>query len=109
MKYGMTFVIEMYDAEKQEEHRILTMPGDYIRMSRWAEDNIEPMGNETANSLRRNYATAWHALKRQGKLGELCLPEELTLGAVDAMADRFTVYVEDVAEGSLPLAGEPPR
>lgn len=107
MKYGMTFIVEMYDAEKEEEHSILTMPGDYIRMSRWSEENLEPAANETANALRRNYATAWFALKRRGQLAAFGLPEELTVEAVDAMADRFTVYVEDVAEGSLPLAGAP--
>lgn len=109
MKYGMTFIVEMYDAEEEKEHSILTMPGDYIRMSRWAEENLEPMANDTANSLRRNYATAWFALKRRGKLAELGLPDTLTVESVDGMADRFTVYVEDVAEGSLPLAGEPPE
>ena len=109
MKYGMTFSMEMYDAEKGEEHRILTMPGDYIRMSQWFDANAEITQNETVNSLRRNYATAWHALKRRGRLAELGLPEDLSIGAVDAMADRFTIYVEDVAEGSLPLTGEPPR
>lgn len=109
MKYGMAFIIEMYDADNNEEHRILSMPGDYIRMSKWADENLQPMANETANSLRRNYATAWHAIKRRGKLAEYGMPEKLTVETVDEMADRFTIYVEDVAEGSLPLAGEPPK
>lgn len=109
MKYGMTFIIEMYDAEKEEELRILTMPGDYIRMSRWADENIGNDAADTANSLRRNYATAWHALRRRGRLSELGLPEQLTVEAVDNMADRFTIFVEDVEEGSLPLAGAPSR
>ena len=109
MRYGMAFVVEMYEPETEKEHRILTMPGDYIRMSRWADENLEPTANETVNSLRRNYVTAWHALARRGKLDELGLPKELTLEAVDEMADRFTIYVDDVAEDSLPLAGAPAK
>ena len=107
MKYGMVFSIEMYDAEKQEEHSILSMPGDYIRMSKWADENLEPMASETANALRRNYVTAWFAISRRGKLEEFGLPAKLTVEAVDAMADRFTVYVEEVEEGSLPLTKAP--
>lgn len=109
MKYGMTFSIEMYDAENGEEHSILSMPGDYIRMSAWVDENLEPTANDTVNALRRNYATAWFALKRRGKLDEYGLPGKLTVEAIDAMADRFTVYVEEVAEDSLPLTGEPPK
>ena len=33
MQYGLTFVVDMYDFEKGEELHVLTMPGDYIRMT----------------------------------------------------------------------------
>lgn len=109
MKYGMTFIIELYDADKQEAHRILTMPGDYIRTSRWAEESLKQSENDTVNSLMRNYATVWHALKRRGQLSDFGLPAQLTEAAIEAMADRFTVFVVNVEEDSLPLAGEPPK
>ena len=38
------------------------------------------------------------------KLAEMGLPEELTMEAVDAMADRFSIYVNEIGEGTLPLS-----
>ena len=104
MEYGLTFVVDMYDFERGEEMHVLTMPGDYIRMSGWAEKHLTEDAGETVTSLRRNYAIAWFALNRRGKTAELGLPDELDLAAVDAMADRFSVYVNDVNGDSLPLA-----
>lgn len=106
MEYGLTFVVDMYDFEKGEEIHVLTLPGDYIRMSKWAEENEIEDANETVTSLRRNYAIAWHALKRRGKTEGLGLPDELTAEGVDAMADRFSIFVNDVDGESLPLARE---
>ena len=57
-------------------------------------------------SLRRNFATAWFALKRRGKLAELGLPEALDVDTVDAMADRFSIFVNDMEDSFLPLAQE---
>lgn len=105
MQYGLTFVVDMYDFDKQEEHHVLTMPGDYIRMTKWAEEHLAGADDgETVTNLRRNYAIAWFALKRRGKLEEMGLPGELDLESVDALADRFSIYVNDVEDGSLPLA-----
>lgn len=107
MQYGMTFVMDMYDFERGEELHVVTMPGDYIRMCRWAEENPpEAPANETVSNLRRNYATAWHALKRRGKLEEMGLPGELTPEAMEAMADRFSIFVNEMEDGSLPTARE---
>lgn len=103
MEYGLTFVADMYDFDEGEEMHVLTMPGDYIRMAKWADGNIDPSEGETVTNLRRNYALAWHALARRGKAEELGLPAELTIEAVDAMADRFSIYINEVEDGSLPL------
>ena len=105
MQYGLTFVMDMYDFEKDQELHVLTMPGDYIRMSRWAKENLDGADDDDmVTSLRRNFATAWFALERRGKLAEMGLPGELDLAAVDAMADRFSIYVNQMEDGSLPLA-----
>lgn len=110
MKYGMTFVIDLFDVELEEELHVLTMPGDYIRMCNWADEALADVkSTETVESIRRNYATAWFALKRRGKLKGLGLPEELDVAALDAIADRFTVFVEEVEDGALPLAMERAR
>jgi len=104
MEYGLTFVVDMYDFERGEEMHILTLPGDYIRMSRWADENLSDAASETVANLRRNYAIAWFAMKRRGMLGDIGLSDELTLEAVDAMADRFSVFVNDMEDSKLPLA-----
>lgn len=107
MQYGLTFVVDMYDFERGEALHILTMPGDYIRMTKWAEENLAGTSEgETVASLRRNFATAWHALKRRGKLAEHGLPEDLDLAAVDAMADRFSIFVNEMEDGLLPSMQE---
>ena len=68
----------MYDFEKDEELHVLTMPGDYIRMTKWADEHLAgTTEGETVTSLRRNYATAWHALKRRGKLAEHGMPSRI--------------------------------
>lgn len=103
MRYGMTFLIDLYDFENEAEHHVLTTPGDYIRMRAWAKENMPDGGDETVDSLRRNYAITWFALKRRGKLGEFDLPKGLDLVVVDSMADRFSIFVNDVGDDSLPL------
>ena len=106
MEYGLVFVVDMYDFERDEELHVLTMPGDYIRTSKWMEEHGVEDANETVTSLRRNYAIAWHALERRGKAADLGLPAVLDLEAVDAMADRFSVYVNDFDGDRLPLTRE---
>lgn len=110
MQYGLTFIVDMHDFERGEELHVLTLPGDYIRMRKWAEEHMPGADeDDMVVTLRRNYAIAWHALKRRGKLEEHGLPEELDLEAVDAMADRFSVYLNEVDQSNLPLPQEPPR
>ena len=106
MEFGMTFVFDMYDFERDAEMHVLVMPGDYRRMKRWAGDNIAQDGDETDIDLQRNYATAWLALKRRGELAAIGLPEDLTIGAVEAMMDRFSLYVNRMSDDLLPLTRE---
>lgn len=110
MQYGLTFIVDMRDFDEGVDLHVLTMPGDYIRMRKWVEENIpEADDDDMVATLRRNYAIAWFALKRRGKLAEHRLPEELTVEAVDAMADRFSVYLNEVDQSNLPLPQEPSR
>lgn len=113
MRYGMTFAVDMYDFESGEESHLVAMPGDYIRMGAWADKELPaadgPDDAETVRILRRNYAIVWHALKRLGRLAEFGLPETLDVAAIDAMADRFAVDVNELREGDLPLAKRPAK
>lgn len=101
MRYGLTFAASIYDFEREEEFELVTRPGDYIRMQRWKD------GRETANAdldvLETNYAVVWFALERSGRLEEFGLPAALDEQAIEAMADRMSVYVDSVKEDSLPL------
>lgn len=110
MQYGLTFIVDMHDFDEGVDLHVLTMPGDYIRMRKWAEEHMPGADDDDmVVTLRRNYAIAWHALKRRGKLAEHGLPEELDLAAVDAMADRFSVFLNEVDQNNVPLQQEPPR
>lgn len=105
----MTFIVDLYDFETGAEHHVLTTPGDYIRMSTWSKDNLtgdEDTGLDRVRDLRKNYAATWFALKRRDRLAEFGLANELSIDAIDAMADRFSIFVRDVEDGSLPLKEE---
>ena len=104
MKYGLTFVVDIYDFDKQEEHQIVTRPSDYIQMKLWADKELDGGLSEDVRDLRTNYATVWFALKREGRLGEFGLPDEISVETVDAMAARLSVYVTLAQDGALPLA-----
>lgn len=107
MKYGLTFIMDLYDFEKEQALHVLIRPIDYIHMCEWADEHLaDPQPSGDVKDLRRNYATTWHAFKRCGKLDELGLPSELDVDAVDAMAGRFSISVNSVKDGSLPLARE---
>lgn len=102
MDYGMTFAVDMRSLDDGTEHRVLTSPGDYIRAMQWVDKNLGDEG--TVRSIRENYALVWFSLQRRGELAEWGLPEELTVDAIDAFADRFTAYVTAAEDGDFPLA-----
>lgn len=101
MHYGLTFAAELYDFEREERHDIVTRPGDYIRMMRWRDERQTK--DADLNSLEINYAVVYFALKRLGRLEEFGLPDVLDDAAIEAMADRVSVYVDSVKEDTLPL------
>lgn len=110
--YGMTFAVDLHDFEGGGEARFVAMPGDYIRMGTWAEKGLPRTDGEEAETvliLRRNYAIAWHALKRLGRLEEFGLPETLDVAAIDAMADRYIVDINELKDGDVPLAKRPAK
>lgn len=104
MKYGLTFLVDIYDFDTQVETQIVTRPSDYIQMKLWADKDLEEGLNEDVRDLRTNYATVWFALKREGRLEEFGVADEISAEAVDSMASRMAVYVTLAPEGSLPLA-----
>ena len=106
MRYGMTFLVDFYDFDNDRGEQLLTRPGDYIQMQLWVENNMKPKPGEDSNmrDLRVNFAVTWFALKREGRLGEFGIPEELSVDAINEMANRFSVFVDTPKEDSLPLA-----
>lgn len=102
MDYGMTFAVDMRSLDDGTEHRVLTSPGDYIRAMQWVDANLGAEG--TVRSIRENYALVWFSLQRRGELAAWGLPDELTVDAIDAFADRFTAYVTTAEDEDFPLA-----
>ena len=107
MRYAMTFSVDVYDFDKDEGERVIARPGDYIRMRDWADEAMPGEADDLVRNLRVNYALAWFALRRLGRLDDYGLPGELSVAALDAMADRLSVFVEEY-EGSAPLSEKGP-
>ena len=109
MNYGLTFDAEIHDAENEfEEKHIVTMPIDYLKMEKWAETALEGEGDR-AKSLYRNYACVWQCLSRRGKLAEYGIGGELTVEVLEEMMGRYTVFVDEMTESAIPLAGGRPE
>ncbi len=87
-----------------EETHIVSTPGDFMRLSKWAEKHLPPSKSEANDNLRKNYALAWFALSRLEKLGEYGLPEEIDEGAIEGMADRYALSVDSFETDKVPLA-----
>ena len=73
----MFFDITLTDTENgYEETHCVSTPGDFMRLCKWAEKNLPPTRSEANDNMRKNYAIAWFALSRLGKLGEYGLPDD---------------------------------
>ena len=106
----MTFSIEVHDFDSGKDALVVATPGDYYRMHKWAEANVpEDIADAEAGTsvLRLNLATAWFALKREGRLGEFGLPDALDAEAIVDALDHLAVSVEqyqgEPGGGSSPL------
>lgn len=101
----MFFDIALVDTENDyAETHFVSTPGDFMRLSKWAEKNLPPTRSEANDNMRKNYAIAWFALSRLGRLGEYGLPDEITEDAIEAMADRYALDVERFDTDKAPLA-----
>ena len=99
MRLAMTFNIELYDFVTGEGTSLVSTPGDYIRMRKWADaEMVDIEDGSTLSNLRLTYALAWQALAREGRLAEFGLPGEVSVDAIDAMADRVSAYLEECGE-----------
>ena len=107
MRYAMTFDISVYDFDGERDEQVISRPGDYIKMKRWVSKAMPKDAEETVTDLLTNYAALWFTWKREGALGAHGLEDtpEPTVEALEAMADRFSVFVNGVEEDALPLSG----
>lgn len=104
MKYGLTRNLNVYNVETQKGEVLLSTPGDYLQSQLWCAKNLKGFEGGIAD-LYQTFAWAWFALKRNGKLDEYGIQPELSVYALSAMANSVTVFMEEVKEDSLPLAG----
>lgn len=101
----MFFDLTLVDIEDgYKETHLVSTPGDFMRLSKWADKNLPPSRSEANDNLRKNYALAWFALSRLGKLGDYGLQDGITEEAIEAMADRYALDVERFETEEAPLA-----
>ena len=110
MRLAMTFTIELYDFAREEGGVVVSTPGDYVRMQDWVDENMpECDKGSTATNLRINLVLAWQALRREDRLAEFGLVQELDMAAIDDALDHLSVFVEEYGEakgeGASPLPG----
>lgn len=108
LKYGLARKINVYNVTTQMGEEVLSTAGDYFQAQLWADKGLSGIPDEMKDVIS-TFAWAYFALKRNGKLNTYGLPDELTQEALFEMADNITVYIDQIEEGSLPLAEKPPK
>lgn len=104
MKYGVTRKVSIHGLDNHEEDEIIARPGDNLQATLWVSKNLSGIPEEVEGILG-NYAWAYFAMKREGLLEKYELQDKPTTDGLMEMADKVTLYFEEVPEGSLPLAG----
>ena len=104
MKYGLTRRLHVYSISMQKGEEIIATAGDYLQSQLWCSKHVKD-AEDGISDLYQSYAWAWFALKRNGKLDEYGVADELSVDALTDMASDVTVFLESVPDDSLPLAG----
>ncbi len=108
MRYGITRKVSIYGLENHEADEVIATPGDNLQATLWSSKDLGGMPSE-AKGVLETYAWAYFAMKRQGLLGKYGIQGEPTVDGLMDMADKVTLYFEEVPEDSLPLAGAKPK
>lgn len=103
MKYGLTRYVYVYDFKTEKGEKVIATGGDYIRSQMWCKNHVK-VSDEGLADLLQTYAWAYFALKRLGKLAEYDLDAECSQDALMDMADKVSIYTEQVKDDELPLA-----
>lgn len=104
MKYGLTRNLQVYSIEGEKGEEVIATAGDYLQSQLWCSNHLKGVQDGIAD-LYQTFAWAWFALKRHGKLADYGLAAELSQDALTEMASTVTVYMEQIPDDSLPLAG----
>lgn len=108
MKYGLARNIQVYNIDTQKGGEVISTTGDYLQAQMWMDKHMDGYDSEIKDVLQA-YAWAYFALKRNGRLKEFGISEELTDETLLEMANVVTVYLEQIEDGSLPLANQPKK
>lgn len=103
----MWFDFTLLDAEDGcKEVKVVSTAGDFTRVSKWAEANLDRGMGENVGNMMRNYALVWFALQRLGRLGEFGLPSNIDEDCIIAMQDRLAITdMNELDSDDAPLAG----
>jgi hypothetical protein len=101
MQYGLTKNLNVYSPELGTGEIVPVMAGSYIMALKWVQNNVE---DESEHNFFHSIAWAWYGLKKAGLLDKYELPKKLTYDSAIEVADKITIYLDDVEPDSLPLA-----
>lgn len=103
LKYGLVRNLNIYDLATQKGGEVISTAGDYFQAQLWRDKNLKDM-NDDLQEIVFPFVWAFYALKRNNDLETYDLPEKLTRDGLEDMANHMTVYIDQVKDGSLPLA-----
>lgn len=108
MKTGLMRIMHVYDMQEMKREVVkVAMPGDYFNAEMWCKSNLEDMEeHDPIRYLLQTFAWVWFALVRLGKAKKYGIEGELSQEALVDLANRISVYMEEVPDDVVPLDSE---
>lgn len=108
MKTGLMRIVHVYDMQEMKREVVeFAMPGDYFNAEMWCKSNLEDMEEQDPiRYLLQTFAWVWFAFVRLGKAKKYGIEGELSQEALVDLANRISVYMEEVPDDVVPLVSE---
>lgn len=103
LKYGLARKLNIYNIDTQEGGEIVSSSGDYFQAQLWRQKHLKDLDDDMAEIVFP-FVWAYFALARNNELEKYGYPEELSKESLLEIANNTTVYIDQIKDGSLPLA-----
>lgn len=105
MKYGLVFAIDVHDFENEKDETVITRPSDFLQLQRW-KGSVKDVA-EDVYDVYVNYGLLYFAAKREGRAEHFGFSDKRPgVKDIDKVTERFSIYVNQVEEDSLPTQAQ---